>query len=161
MPPTTAAAPAHQAAAFPAVLVATFALVLALAGCGTAPGSTPAAPTGGIGGGLVDGTPGADAGVDAGADAGVPDLPKELVPANTFIVDTRVRDGALTVRMSSGLSEGELVDFYTQALRDLGADPAVGSEGGARVIEFESDVGSGSVRITEGTPTTIELVLRS
>ena len=157
MPPTRAAAPAHQAAAFPAVLVATLVLALALAGCGTAPGSTPAAPTGGIGGGLVDGTPGADAGVDAG----VPELPKELVPANTFIVDTQVRDGALTVRMSSGLSEAELVDFYTKALRDLGADPKVGSEGGARVITFESDVGSGSVRITEGTPTTIELVLRS
>jgi hypothetical protein len=36
-----------------------------------------------------------------------------------------------------------------------------GSEGGARVISFESDVGSGSVRVTEGTPTTIELALRS
>ncbi len=85
MPPTTAAAPAHQAAAFPAVLVATLVLALALAGCGTAPGSTPAAPTGGIGGGLVDGTP--DVAV------GVPDLPKELVPANTFIVDTQVATG--------------------------------------------------------------------
>jgi hypothetical protein len=157
MLPTTAAAPARPPAAFPAILVAALVLALALAGCGTAPGTTPAAPTGGIGGGIVDGTPGADAGVDAG----VPDLPKELVPANTFIVDTQVRDGALTVRMSSGLSEAELVDFYTKALRELGADPAVGSEGGARVITFESDVGSGSVRITEGTPTTIELVLRS
>ena len=159
MPPTRAAAPARPPAPFPAVLVATLflALALPLAGCGTAPGLTPAAPTGGIGSSLVDGTPGADAGVDVG----VPDLPNELVPANTFIVDTQVRDGALTVRMSSGLSEAELIDFYTQALRDLGADPKVGSEGGARVITFESDVGSGSVRITEGTPTTIELVLRS
>jgi len=153
MPPTRAAAPAHRTAAFPAVLVAALVVALALAGCGTSPGSTPAVPTGGIGSGLVDGSP--------GVDAGVPDLPNELVPANTFIVDTQVRDGALTVRMSSGLSENELVDFYTKALRDLGADPKVGSEGGARVITFESDVGSGSVRITEGTPTTIELVLRS
>ena len=156
MPPTRAAAPARPPSAFLSAFAA-LVLALALAGCGTAPGSTPAAPTGGIGGGLVDGTPG----VDAGVDAGVPDLPNELVPANTFIVDTQVRDGALTVRMCSGLSEAELIDFYTQALRDLGADPKVGSEGGARVITFELDVGSGSVRITEGTPTTIELVLRS
>ena len=158
MLPTRAAAPAHRTAAFPAVLVAALVVVLALAlaGCGTAPGSTPTVPTGGIGSGLVDSSPG----VDPGVDAGVPDLPNELVPANTFIVDTQVRDGALTVRMSSGLSENELVDFYTKALRDLGADPRVGSEGGARVITFESDVGSGSVRISEGTPTTIELALR-
>jgi len=155
MLPTRAAAPAHRTAAFPAVLVAALVVVLALAlaGCGTAPGSTPTVPTGGIGSGLVDSSP--------GVDAGVPDLPNELVPANTFIVDTQVRDGALTVRMSSGLSENELVDFYTKALRDLGADPKVGSQGGARVVTFEADVGSGSVRITEGTPTTIELVLRS
>jgi hypothetical protein len=153
MPPTTAAAQARPPAAFPAALVASLVLALALAGCGTAPGSTPIVPTGGIGSGIVDGSP--------GADAGAPELPNELVPANTFIVDTAVRDSSLTVRMSSGLSEAELVDFYTQGLRDLGADPMVGSEGGARVIEFESDAGSGSVRITEGTPTTIELVLRS
>jgi hypothetical protein len=132
------------------------ALILTLGGCGNAPGSTIAPATGGVGSGLVDGSPVID------GEGAVPDLPNELIPPNTFIVDTRVSDGVLTVSMTSGLSEDELVDFYSQAIEDLGADPDVSTRDGALRITWESDAaGSGEVRITEGTPTTIELVVRS
>ena len=152
--PRTAARPSAATSAAAALLA--LAIATALAGCGSLPGATISPPTGGIGSGIIDGSPGLDEG------PAVLDLPSELVPPNTFIVDTRVADGALTVRMSSGLSEDELVDFFSRVIRELGAEPAVAAEGGGRRVTWDSDAaGSGEVRITQGTPTTIELVVRS